>query len=78
MAGKRKNCGAEFKAKLAPEAIRGEPTVEPAKFLDVDLDPFARPSALVEPRGFGRESGPEHIDEYMNTKAIWIMSDDAA
>lgn len=41
------------------------------------LDP-AVPFGGYKMSGFGRESGPEHIDEFMNTKAIWVMPDDAA
>mgnify|MGYP001627887429 CR=1 FL=1 len=39
------------------------------------LDP-AVPFGGYKMSGFGRESGPEHIDEFMNTKAIWVMPDD--
>ncbi|MEC7764305.1 MAG: aldehyde dehydrogenase family protein [Pseudomonadota bacterium] len=39
------------------------------------LDP-AVPFGGYKMSGFGRESGPEHIEEFMNTKAIWVMPDD--
>ncbi|WP_238366859.1 aldehyde dehydrogenase family protein [Mesobacterium pallidum] len=41
------------------------------------LDP-AVPFGGYKMSGFGRESGPEHIEEFLNTKAIWVMPDEVA
>ena len=38
------------------------------------LDP-AVPFGGYGVSGFGRESGPHHIDEYLETKAVWINLD---
>jgi aldehyde dehydrogenase (NAD+) len=37
------------------------------------LDP-AMPFGGYKMSGYGREGGPEHVDEYLNTKAVWIRT----
>ena len=37
------------------------------------MDP-AVPFGGYKMSGYGRESGPEHVDEYLNTKAVWIRT----
>ena len=34
------------------------------------MDP-AMPFGGYKMSGYGRESGPEHVQEYLNTKAVW-------
>lgn len=37
------------------------------------MDP-AMPFGGYKMSGYGRESGPEHVNEYLNTKAVWIRT----
>ena len=38
------------------------------------LDP-AVPFGGYKMSGYGREGGAEHLDEYLNTKGVWIKID---
>jgi len=38
------------------------------------MDP-AVPFGGYKMSGYGREGGQEHLEEYLNTKAVWIRTD---
>ncbi|TIT61621.1 MAG: aldehyde dehydrogenase family protein, partial [Mesorhizobium sp.] len=38
------------------------------------IDP-AVPFGGYKMSGYGREGGTEHLDEYLNTKGVWIRTD---
>ena len=38
------------------------------------MDP-AVPFGGYKMSGYGREGGTEHLDEYLNTKGVWIRTD---